>query len=212
MKLNENGIHELLANYELVKPRIIERFANKITRDTTHSDRVLKPIRYTNLMMEYVIDVTDFIEEFEDDENGAYIVVINNMLNVWNTNIDEISNIAKFNTPRLLPSNVQTMGSMLGVSEMQSPMVVVTNNKLNRGAGAILYKSTEEKVKELLGTDFYILPSSTHEVLCVSKREFSPEGLFDMVTEINDSSTVSDEDILDYNIFELKNGKLKALF
>lgn len=212
MKFDENKIRELLVNYDLVKPRIIERLASKRTREKIPRYRVLNPVNNTSLMFEYSIDITDYVEKV-DDEYGVYLAIVDEMMTMWDVTVKDISNIAKFNTPRLLPSNVQTLGSMLGGVDLVSPLVIVTNDKLNRGAGCIFYKSTISKIEELIGSEFYILPSSTHEMICVSKEKFSDvEYLLNMVTEMNDGGVVDDEDILDYNVYEFKNKKLQAIF
>ena len=53
------------------------------------------------------------------------------------------------------------------------------------GAASILYEDHLHELSEKLGTDLYILPSSTHEVIAISSNFGSPEELAEMVYEIN---------------------------
>ena len=62
------------------------------------------------------------------------------------------------------------------------------------GATCLLYKDLLKHFSEESQTDFYILPSSIHEVILVPTLENDCYGeLSDMVREVNDSQLMDDE-------------------
>ncbi len=48
-----------------------------------------------------------------------------------------------------------------------SPMFILTNQKMHNGAGVLFQDGMKEKLSELMGREFYVLPSSIHEVIIV---------------------------------------------
>ncbi len=83
----------------------------------------------------------------------------------------------------------------------KSPFYVVTNEMKVDGAIAIMSKSAMEQVYEVVGEDFYILPSSRHEILAVPESMVeNPEDLKHMVEEVN-ATQVEACDKLSDNIY-----------
>ncbi len=85
---------------------------------------------------------------------------------------------------------------------------VLTNEDKTFGAASLAFPESLENVKKTLGEDFYILPSSIHEVLCM--RESACDSISDlenMVKSVN-STEVSEKDFLSDNIFYY-DGKLR---
>lgn len=80
------------------------------------------------------------------------------------------------------------------------PMLVITNKHKFYGAGCILYPEVLEAAAKKHGSDFYILPSSIHEVItipadCFDIREAGK--LKTMVMEINQSELSPEEQLSD---------------
>ena len=66
----------------------------------------------------------------------------------------------------------------------QTPMTVVTNEHTMNGAAVFFYPDQMDKIAEQLGGDYFILPSSVHELLVIPDNgEFDHEGLRGMVQE-----------------------------
>ena len=62
---------------------------------------------------------------------------------------------------------------------------VLTNEFGTNGAASMLYEDKLHGLAEDLESDLYIMPSSVHEVIAVSVEMGEPEGLAEMVAEIN---------------------------
>ena len=108
----------------------------------------------------------------------------------WNVTKEEISRLAKENTPKLLPMD-------LGI--LADTMYVVTNQTRNLGAAVMLYPDTWEKVAALIGEDFYILPSSIHElILLPDKVDYERKELDELVRQVNNQCVEAEDFLSDH--------------
>ncbi len=89
--------------------------------------------------------------------------------------------------------------------------VMVTNESLRYGAIAILYEGVYKSVYDKLG-DFYILPASVHEVICVPKAICDKDLLLDLVQSINKEYGRFKDELLADDIFEFRNGMICSSF
>ena len=64
-------------------------------------------------------------------------------------------------------------------------MYVLTNSEGAYGASALFYPGVKEKVSEVIGGDYYVLPSSIHEVLILKDTpDLDSKELVQMVKEL----------------------------
>lgn len=71
------------------------------------------------------------------------------------------------------------------------PMIILTNDELANGAGILLNKYVLAAIKEKLG-DFYILPSSIHELMIVPTHMMSILDATEMVVGANRDAVTDD--------------------
>lgn len=86
--------------------------------------------------------------------------------------------------------------NLLEVSEMKrrDNMYVLSNRIGNYGAGAIMHTEILEKIGNILESDFFILPSSIHElVITPDFGNLSQQELEEMVAEINTTQVEPEE-------------------
>lgn len=84
----------------------------------------------------------------------------------------------------------------------EAPMYVLTNERGIDGATALLSKDTLNNAKEMIGEDFYVLPSSRHEVILLPESKVDDiDYLKNMVHQIN-TCEVSLEDRLSDNVYK----------
>ena len=154
-----------------------------------------------------------------DDGGIASVRVSNYMMDEWEIDIKQLFCLAKINTIKLFPKKLYSLESMIRnmlyrdgddkelddyfesdksfIREM-TPLVVTNSNGIN-GASVILYPDTLKEVSEVLGGDFYILPSSIHEVLAIRDTgEFQSKELENMVKEVNESCVLPEEVLSDH--------------
>lgn len=80
-------------------------------------------------------------------------------------------------------------------------MFVLTNESKLNGAAMLLCPETMDKIAELVGSSYYILPSSIHETLVVPFSDgMNVEELKNMVHEVN-STQLSADEILSDNVY-----------
>ncbi|RHB47645.1 hypothetical protein DW886_03560 [Enterocloster aldenensis] len=93
--------------------------------------------------------------------------------------------------------------------DSSTPLSVVTNESGIEGAAVIACPEVLKAVQKELGEDFYILPSSIHEVLVLPKS-FSDdvEDLKQMVSSVNEAE-VPPEDRLSDQVYEFDGHSLK---
>lgn len=84
------------------------------------------------------------------------------------------------------------------------PMIILTNDKKYNGAGVILCDAVLKAVYRKIG-EFYILPSSIHEVILVPANAVDPTALAAMVKTIN-ATQVAEEEQLSDDVY-VYNGK-----
>lgn len=87
-------------------------------------------------------------------------------------------------------------------------LYVLTNDKFFWGASVLLYPGMTESLCTMLGGDFYVLPSSVHEVLLLPVSMGDPMKLIETIHEGN-STVVNDEDFLSDDLIICENGKLR---
>lgn len=141
------------------------------------------------------------------------ITVKKNIQDMWGVNIRMLYTAALQNTQRLFHSSLKSMSEVLeemdgeeldggsGVSaSFPIPLYVATNSRKFCGAAVLLYPGLLKCFADKEG-DFYILPSSIHEVLLLPcSAGFGPEEIRSLVHAVN-SSEVQPEDFLSDNIY-----------
>lgn len=143
-------------------------------------------------------------------------------MNVTNENLkynqiefEEVFENALENMPKMLPYQIHTMASiiqdmmseeMLNVEQeeknLEPDMYVMTNSVKMNGAATILYPGALENIGNKLHSDFYVLPSSIHEVIIIPKNDYMHyEELEEMVSDVNNNGLKAEE-ILGYKVYE----------
>lgn len=131
---------------------------------------------------------------------GAAIRVTPELCNAWGVSQEEVIEVARANQEIIRPVKIAKLSDIMPTNH-DAPLYVVSTEDKVVGASAILYNGVVDKLRELIGEDFYILPSSIHEMLVVPKCMYAgPEELKDMVSYIN-STTVDDEDKLTDSVY-----------
>ena len=157
------------------------------------------------------LDLAVVFYYFLSDEgiNGS-ILIRNEHRNLWDVSVEELYNVAIKNTPSELEPEIKDMNTVMSelfkdMPELEdeqfaeeAPMYVVTNKKKFYGAACLLYPGLLRTFAEMRKTDFYILPSSVHEILLIPFELGEPEELSAMVCEVNETQVMPDEILSDH--------------
>ena len=204
----------IVTDWEKAKKTVCARLIN-VKRNTSYlAEKVTTPLDGTNLAYMYFIDIPI-------PKDGS-VPINTSIFKGWNVSLEEMHEIACANTQRLYPACIQSMAATMedlagdtGIDFVptDAAMYVVTNRQKIHGAISALYPDTIKRLQDALG-DYYLLPSSIHEMLAVPvSLAQSPEDLLHMVVSINhDGSVVRPEDILADNVYKIVDGKLTPVF
>lgn len=196
---------EVLLDYESIRGKITDVL---LPVDRCDSSRCLvQPLAGTTLGILYVVDLT------EDSQNETDLIPITwKLIEEWGVSINDILQGAEDNRLSVrrpvvmaLDALLREMGVMVDGSEY--PMLVVTNDCRSYGAISITYSDVQEQIRDWFGgKDFYILPSSTHEVICVPADNTEPESLLSVVSDVN--GTLKPGEYLARDVYRIEDGHL----
>ena len=195
-----------LMNYEVMKEKlsveVISADANEELLAKVPHDRI-----------EDLAVVYRFIMESNED-GRASILVNNNLIERMGVTHEQLRADALENSPEIRPVVIQGMNEVM--KEMMGPeayemfgipddteemMFIATVPDKNSGAGVLAYQDFMDQAAEKIGGDFYVIPSSIHEILLVPDNgEVQAEGLKEMVQEVN-ATEVSPEEKLSDNVY-----------
>ena len=154
--------------------------------------------------------IVDLIAIYRVVDGMHSYVLTNDILDGYKISLEELDEAAKKNAEKSgfsVRTINEVMYELIGVNvgpEIEEPdepqTYVLTNAKKLYGANIMLYKEYLEIVAERMNGDFYILPSSIHELLAVPVSNTGLEQLREMVKEVNDN-VVAPEEILGYEVY-----------
>jgi hypothetical protein len=181
---------------------------------------------------EYLKDVPSIDEDcgltlIAEVRSGEFrAVVTNDLLDSLGMTEDELFRIALENSSdsdRAFLSNlydVLVMGPDSCMNLLDEPFVEVTlqpgtmyvlsNESLYWGAAALFYPGMLAKLTEMMGGDFYVLPSSVHKVLLISALGASRPMLADILATSRKTAADSNSYLSD-DLFVCESGRLKKV-
>lgn len=144
----------------------------------------------------------------QEEDTLKSVIISNEILDKWSITYQELKQNSKINTERLFPSIINEMNAVLEEASMDikngsafQSMYILTNKQGINGASCILYNEVLHSFYLSINKDFYILPSSIHElILLPADKSYDIEELSNMVREINESQ-VADEEVLSDNAY-----------
>ena len=144
----------------------------------------------------------------ENESGRGTVLVTNNLMEHFGITQEQLHADAMENAPEIRPAEVRGMTEIMnemlpGFDQDMSPadeqmFVASVPDKIN-GAGVIAYPNFMEDAAQKLGGDFYVLPSSIHEVLLVRDNgQMTAKELEQMVKEVNSTQVSPDEQLTDH--------------
>ena len=149
-----------------------------------------------------------------DDDSRATLLATNQLIETMGVTPEQLHEDALKNAPELKPAVIkgmtEVMVEMMGVSKEELAMmgmpgdpeneqmyVATTPDKIH-GAGVLAYQDFMDQAAERAGGDFFILPSSIHEILIVpDDGNATLSQLQDMVREVNATQVAPEEKLTD---------------
>ena len=210
---------ENLGNYEIVKDYIFPKLVN-LEKNSIR----LQDAPYTQ---REDLAVTYYIKVLGNSYSMSSLMITNFLMEKYGVTLEELHALAMENLEQLSPvvcvSLMDTAEEVIadGLSEREGlsdeearehageiisdggmEMYYLSNEFKINGAVCIVNEKVQQMVADQVGGDYYILPSSVHEVIIVPKRmNISQRELTDMVNAVNAKLVLEDEYLSD-NIYQ----------
>ena len=197
---------------EVTKSEIYSMDTSSFTRDDMLAHTTFRMAnKYTNQLRLGMTDIVIYpVYEVNVGTRHGTVLVTNSMLESNHISVAEIHAAAEANTERrmaIVPLEDRLRG-MIDVDAMpvgfESPFLVTYDREAMGDEASVL---GAPKVLASLKQPYYVIPSSTHELLFLPKSfESSVENLQHLVSEVN-AEVLDAKDVLSNNVYELDQGR-----
>ena len=197
-----------LSDYSVMK----EKLAMEVVSAETNKE-MLETVPHQNI--EDMAVVYRFVLT-SDDDGRASILVTNQLIQSMGVTPEQLHADALENAPIIKPAEIkgmsEVMAEMMGVEQAEmmglypvapedEKIYVATVPDKVHGAGVLAYQNFMDQAAERAGGDFFILPSSIHEVLIVPDNgQMQLKDLEAMVRDVN-ATQVAPADKLTDNVY-----------
>ena len=190
-------IDDLIRNYNNIKPHL-----RMILRDYEENKENLNGCAYTRHGA--FAAVYYFQCYVPENERVMLAAITNDMLAYWDVDMDTLKQDTLTSMTEADPPMIKNLKELLyreavgdetdtkgikdifpeAASDMPS-MIVLTSKHCMCGASYVVDPKILESIGERLNGDFYLLPSSIHELICIPKSTASSEEMAQLVYMVN---------------------------
>lgn len=208
-----------IRNYEEMKDKLQVRICDPEWNKDRLADKVYT--EHGDFAAYYTINL-------EEDQHGtSSIPVTVNLMKSWGVTAEQIhadATAADKDRGAVLMDMKEIINSMvfggeepenllnhkLDMETIENPMFCLTNENKMNGASLLLQEDIRKQIGECLGSDYFVLPSSIHEVLILPDNGmFEVPALNQMVQEVNETQVEPQERLSDK--VQFCNGKTAVL-
>lgn len=200
-KPNVDNLYEELNNIEQLEYKVVP------------FDYYKDEIKYRKLY--FTLDNNGFAElYFIRHEDDGRIYITTDMVKDFGWNPEEIRENA--HTHNYFNLRIRSMNSMLSemlpegdmLGDLDETMYIVSNKDNFYGSAYITDKDSLDYIAKWLKVEeYYIIPSSIHELIILKMNDADIEELKNMVKTVNETE-VRPEEVLSYNVWKYEKGEL----
>ncbi len=205
IKCDQSWNTDALDSYSAIRKKIVFKVVN-----TEKNQAFLNCVPHIDFLD---LSLVFYVLLEANKEGTATMVIQNDNMENWGICLQELLLTAIENVNDLLPPQLFTMKEVIeelkdsvqkknmnilekGLEDHNEVMYILSNPFRNLGAACMAYPGVLKMIGEILETDYYLLPSSVHEVIIVPKRQdLNIQEMTAMVKEVN-SKLVEPEEIL----------------
>ena len=215
--------HEVSHDFDVSKLTDFDSVKDRITCRLVNAEQNAEYLTDKPHTMVDDLAVTYHIAIGKEESGTMSAPITSRLMEGYGVDVEQLHKIALENmdtlTPATFKSMTETMVDMMlpdmmrsGMSEEEAReavaamipptpdemMYVLSNSDKLNGAAVLLNDKVMDSITEKLGQDYYILPSSVHEVLIVPKTEQADlKTLENMVREVNATQVAPEERLSD---------------
>jgi hypothetical protein len=173
---------EDILNFEKIKPKIFYRLVSGYEKEKFEERCPYIPFFDMAIMFRWL---------FHEDEDGISSALIERKhLDCWGIDEHMLVKIAITNTPKMFAEHhcriLEAINHWTNIEGPDLPLYIFTNRIGINGASVIFYRNILKTFADKIDQNFYILPSSIHEVLIIGENEVTcTQDLKNMVLEAN---------------------------
>lgn len=185
---NYRLLSRLKSDFEDIKDKLFIRICGVGINEEDLS--ILANTKINNLAITYNV----LIDKLTDYPPIKSIKITNELLDKYGVSKEELHKAAIQNSEKIFPAKYYKTNDLV-------PFNILTNEIGCLGAAALFYPNQMEKIAASLGGDYFVLPSSIHEVLVLPDYgNLNYMELEQMVKEIN-KTTVDRKDQLSNDVY-----------
>lgn len=208
--LDPKKFMEILGDYEQMEERLRCRL---VSHETNFNYLTAGPY-----MKHPMGDAVLFFDAGKNDDVRIEYHVSYEWAQKWGRSEQELMQKALKNTEKYEQSTFRNLDEVLFFlmgekqpedHQQEIPMYVLSNEECLHGATAVLYPGMLERIREQMGMDYYILPTSVHEVTVLPKYPFlDPAKIQETIRQAN-RECIREGDVLSEYLFEYAKGNLE---
>lgn len=162
--------------------------------NTQRNRELLKQIPHKDIMD---LSIIYRIIMQQADHGLMTILVDNRIMKELELTQEELENLAYQNTGRMFPAEISQMADFL---------YVMTNKQKIHGATTMMNRDAMDKLADRIGSNFFLIPSSIHEVMAVPEKDSDADSLALLLEEGNRICSAENE-VLSDTIYYYDRGK-----
>lgn len=149
------------------------------------------------------------------------VLIRNEHLKTWGKDLNTVFSDARKNTPRVFPAELTPMSDFLQNAfpnsnefidpdrdcVMKSELFILSNAIRQHGAICTLYDDIMNQIGKTLQDDFFVIPSSVHEVLLLKASDTDCMELNEIIREVNETTVIPEEILSDHAYFYSRDRK-----
>ncbi len=179
-----------IVSYESIKDKIVVKLVNKEKSSDYLSDKISRD--FLDLAIVFSIDLG----------KNMSVPITKEMSKLWGVNPDRIYEKALENV-----KNCKYIENVLLYD-----LIVVTNESGIFGANVLLNCDVMDKLSEKFGGDFYIIPSSIHDVIALSSNYVEEEDMSFIRKMISSVNSVVADEALSNNLYAYDSTQREVVF
>ena len=208
IKHHDNNTNTKEIQEEKRKQRMFEKIINEIQSVSAISEKIV--FRLVNTKMNESV----LKERPHRKDNFESLAITDQLIKMWNIEESELWELALKNMLELFPPQFTTLESILmtklygskKVDEEEDGLLYLSNTSNFYGASCIFYPKVLENIRRKIQNDYYIIPSSVHEVLILLADSIGKEELNQMIQEVN-ATVVESREILAEHCYKYDSKK-----
>ncbi len=197
-----------LFDYRQLQKQILYKFVNlkanqELLKDVPH-------IPYLDLAIVFYV-----LLDCRNDGSMVTILIRNKHLELWKKDVQALLSDAHQNTRNIFPAEwipasktvssipIDEDGHTISDldAELQPELFILSNSVMQQGAICVLYDGILNQIWNFLQEDYFIIPSSIHEVMIVRASGAAINNLNEIIQEVNELAVSPEERLSDHAYF-----------